>query len=359
MAKRDRELVTHLAAESPSCSHSTIDNSLRALCPDCYPRDITAVIEDIPKALEQRLGRRCAQRRVRIEADQETRNCIDGIRLFGFCVSNATIRTCLKLAGLNRRGYRNTLDVRVKHNFMIAPIARAFDEFTILQLSDLHIDMNPHMIDRLANIVPGLSYDVCVMTGDYRGGSSGAFDAALHGMAKVCTLLKKPIYGVLGDHDTICMVPELENMGMRMLLNESVRITRGNRSIHLAGIDDAHRFHADDIGKLASEVPDDEFSILLSHTPEIYRQAADAHFKLLLSGHTHGGQICLPGGFPVTLQAILPRRMGAGPWRYEQMIGYTSAGTGSSVVPVRLNCPPEITLHRLRSLVSEGPIPKP
>ena len=134
--------------------------------------------------------------------------------------------------------------------------------------------------------------------------------------------------------------------------------TRGNRSIHLAGIDDAHRFHADDIGKLASEVPYDEFSILLLHAPEIYRQAADAHFKLLLSGHTHGGQICLPGGFPVTLQAILPRRMGAGPWRYEQMIGYTSAGTGSSVVPVRLNCPPEITLHRLRSLVSEGPLPK-
>src|SRR3954465_14630772 len=91
-----------------------------------------------------------------------------------------------------------------------------------------------------------------------------------------------------------------------------------------------------------------EFSILLSHTPEVYRQAAQANFDLMLSGHTHGGQICLPGSIPIKLEAVLPRRMGAGPWQYRDMTGYTSVGAGSSVVPVRLNCPPEITLHHLR-----------
>jgi predicted MPP superfamily phosphohydrolase len=91
-----------------------------------------------------------------------------------------------------------------------------------------------------------------------------------------------------------------------------------------------------------------EFSILLSHTPEIYRQAAHAGFKLLLSGHTHGGQICLPGAIPLTLDSVLPRRMGAGAWKYHDMVGYTSVGVGSCIVPVRLNCPPEITLHCLR-----------
>ena len=146
------------------------------------------------------------------------------------------------------------------------------------------------------------------------------------------------------------MVPELENMGVHTLLNECVRIIRGGSFIYLAGIDDAHRFHADDIAKVASEIPRGAFSVLLSHTPEIYHQAADAHFKLLLSGHTHGGQICLPGGFPLVLESTLPRHMGAGPWRYERMMGYTSAGTGSSVVPVRFNCPPEVTLHHLRAL---------
>ena len=79
--------------------------------------------------------------------------------------------------------------------------------------------------------------------------------------------------------------------------------------------------------------PHDEFSILLSHTPEIYRQAAHAGFDLLLAGHTHGGQICLPGCIPITLDSNLPRRMGAGAWDYDAMAGYTSVGAGSSVVP--------------------------
>jgi len=67
----------------------------------------------------------------------------------------------------------------------------------------------------------------------------------------------------------------------------------------------------------------------------------------LLAGHTHGGQICLPGSIPVTLDADLPRRMGSGAWTYREMGGYTSVGVGTSIVPARLNCPPEITLHRL------------
>ena len=86
----------------------------------------------------------------------------------------------------------------------------------------------------------------------------------------------------------------------------------------------------------------------MSHTPEIYRQAAHADFNLLLAGHTHGGQICLPGSIPITLDSVLPRRLGAGAWRYHTMIGYTSVGVGTSMVAVRLNCPPEITLHHLR-----------
>ncbi|MGZ5862753.1 MAG: metallophosphoesterase, partial [Methyloceanibacter sp.] len=106
---------------------------------------------------------------------------------------------------------------------------------------------------------------------------------------------------------------------------------------------------ADNIEKAASAIPDDAFSILISHTPEIYRQAAHAGFNLLLAGHTHGGQICLPGGIPITLDSVLPRSMGAGAWKHANMIGYTSVGAGSSVVPVRFNCPPEITLHHLHS----------
>ena len=103
----------------------------------------------------------------------------------------------------------------------------------------------------------------------------------------------------------------------------------------------------DNIEKAAHDIPHDAFSILLSHTPEIYRQAAHADFNVLLSGHTHGGQICLPGGIPVTLNCVLPRAMGNGRFKHHDMIGYTSAGAGVSIVPARFNCPPEITLHHL------------
>jgi predicted MPP superfamily phosphohydrolase len=87
---------------------------------------------------------------------------------------------------------------------------------------------------------------------------------------------------------------------------------------------------------------------LLSHTPETYRHAAYADFNLMLCGHTHGGQICLPGGVPVITDADVPRALARGAWRYQNLVGYTSAGAGSCIVDVRINCPPEITLHRLR-----------
>ena len=121
--------------------------------------------------------------------------------------------------------------------------------------------------------------------------------------------------------------------------------------MYLAGIDDAHWHRTGDIAAAAASIPPGAFSVLLSHTPEVYAEAARAGFRLQLSGHTHGGQICLPGGIAVTLEADLPRRMGSGPWRHDSLIGYTSPGAGCSIVPVRFNCPPEITLHHLKSEV--------
>jgi predicted MPP superfamily phosphohydrolase len=190
------------------------------------------------------------------------------------------------------------------------------------------------------------------MTGDYRAQTYGTIRPCLVGLAQVIACVREAlgetIYGVLGNHDSIRMVPDLERMGVAMLLNERVVLKRGGDEIYIAGIDDAHFYRVDNIEKAAEGIPDDAFSILLSHTPEIYRQAAHAGFDFLLSGHTHGGQICLPGGVPITLDSNLPRTLGSGAWKYLNMAGYTSVGAGSCIVPVRFNCPPEITLHRMR-----------
>jgi predicted MPP superfamily phosphohydrolase len=307
--------------------------------------------EEILAKLERRLGRVHARQRLGIERDHE--NIFGhGINFFhpeNWYSIHSLIRTTLKLAGLYWRGCRNTECIQVRHNDIKLPgLPSLFDGFTILHISDMHSDMNPGPMQCLIECLREVNYDICVLTGDFRGETFGPFDEALEGLARVRSHLRESVYGVLGNHDTIRMVPGMEAIAIRMLINESELIVRGDQRIHLAGIDDAHYYRADDIGKAASQIPPDEFSILLSHTPEIYRQAAHAGFKLLLSGHTHGGQVCLPRSIPITLDSTLPRRMGSGAWKYGAMSGYTSVGVGSSIVAVRFNCPPEITLHHLR-----------
>jgi uncharacterized protein len=309
--------------------------------------------QDVSELLERRLGRLHAKLRLGIEADHEAQVFGQGINYFhieNLKLSHFAIQACLRLTGLYWRGQRNAAQIEVKQNYIRSTrIPKAFDGYTILQVSDLHMDMSQDAMQRLATILRNITYDLCALTGDYRGQTFGPYDTTLAGMSRICAEIKKPIYGVLGNHDTVRMLPGLEGMGIRMLLNECETIERDHQRIHLVGIDDAHFYRADNIEKAASGIPSEEFSILLSHTPEVYQQAALADFGLLLSGHTHGGQICLPGGIPITLDSVLPRYMGSGPWKYRNMIGYTSVGAGSSVVPVRFNCPPEVTLHYLQS----------
>ncbi len=312
------------------------------------------MLNDDIATLEKRLGRLHARLRLGVEADHEAQVFGQGINYFHFenlPWSHAVIRVCLMIAGVYWRGRRNATHVQIKTNeIRSSKIPASFDEYKILQLSDLHVDMSDEAMRRVEGILPRLEYDICVLTGDYRAHTFGPYEAALAGMARLCSKIAKPVYGVLGNHDTIRMLPGLEQMGIRMLLNECSIIERGNARIYLAGLDDAHFYRADNIEKTASDIPPQEFSILLSHTPEIYQQAAHAEFDVLLSGHTHGGQICLPRGIPVTLDSVLPRRMGSGAWAYHEMQGYTSVGAGTSVVTARFNCPPEITLHRLRAM---------
>jgi len=311
-----------------------------------------SAMNDVLSKLELRLGRLHARQRLGIETDHEAQIFGQGLNFFhieNWYSVHSAIRAALMLAGLYWRGRRNAEKVELRHNTVVSTkLPATFDDFTLLQISDLHVEQSEGAMRRLGELVPALDYDLCVMTGDFRGPTYGPFDAALAGIKRLLGRLHGPVYGVLGNHDTIRMVPGLEEMGVRMLLNECVPIARGAETIYLAGIDDAHYFRMDNIEKAAAEIPHEAFSILLSHTPEIYRQAAHADFDLLLSGHTHGGQICLPGSIPLTLDSILPRSMGAGAWKYRQMIGYTSVGAGTSIVSVRLNCPPEITLHHLR-----------
>jgi uncharacterized protein len=146
-------------------------------------------------------------------------------------------------------------------------------------------------------------------------------------MRPVLGRIKQLIYGVFGNHDTIRMVPDLEAMRICMLLNECEPIMHGGATIYLAGIDNAHYFRVENIRNLSTGSP--------------------CRFRFVAEWPYPGGRICLPGSVPLTLDSVLPRRFGAGAWQYHNMAGYTSTGVGSSIVAVRINCLPEIPLHRV------------
>jgi len=159
-----------------------------------------------------------------------------------------------------------------------SPTCLRIRNFTILHLSDLHVDISEGAFRHLMGIVGDLKYDICVLTGDYRGKTYGPFETSLRGIEQLRAQLKGPLYGVLGNHDSIHMAPALEAMGIRMLFNECETISRGDDQIYLAGVDDAHFYRADDFERAAKRIPRSAFSILLSHTPEVYDHAASAGF---------------------------------------------------------------------------------
>jgi len=256
----------------------------------------------------------------------------------------------LQVLGLRHRGRGNALRIELQHNEIhIAGLPSCFDGFRVLHISDMHLDMHTDFPLALIKRLRDVEYDVAVMTGDFRAKTYGPLDAAVNALRLVRPHLTNPVYAVLGNHDSVRMVPDFEAMDIRVLLNESIKIERGGEAIYLAGIDDPHYFRTDNMEKAAEDIPSDAISVLLAHSPEVYRQAAHAGFSVMLCGHTHGGQICLPGGVPIIVNAACSRRYCKGSWKYHALAGYTSAGSGVSMVDARFNCPAEVTVHYLRA----------
>ena len=141
----------------------------------------------------------------------------------------------LKFAGLYKRERKNADEIIVRRtNLAFSNLPSAFDDFTILHLSDLHADISEGAMQRLSSIVGALKYDICVLTGDYRGKTYGPFENALQSLSELRRWLKGPLYGVLGNHDSIRMAPAMEAMGIRMLFNECELVARGD-SRNLSG----------------------------------------------------------------------------------------------------------------------------
>lgn len=257
----------------------------------------------------------------------------------------------LKITRLYNRGVHNALTpILNKVNFSFNDLPDIFDGFTILQLSDLHIDATEKLSGIIIEMIRDLQVDLCVLTGDYRFEIYGPLDNVFYHMEKIVSKInsKHGVFGILGNHDFAETAVEFEKMGVKMLVNESTRICIADQEIYFMGVDDPHYYGCEDLNKAMKQIPEDAFKILLAHTPELYAEATKHNIDLYLCGHTHGGQIRLPLIGPIITNAAAPRKMVMGKWNYARLQGYTNSGVGFSMAPVRFNCPPEIALIELK-----------
>jgi len=278
----------------------------------------------------------------------------------------------LALSGLGELARRNALAIGLtRREYELPALPVAFEGFRVLHVSDPHFGAHPELDDAIVASVAGIEHDLCVMTGDYRYRSYGPIDVTLANLARLVASLDGNVsdaapLAVLGNHDSIGMVPPMEALGIEVLLNDCTTLRRGGAALHVAGIDDPRYYRLDDLDRALAARDDrgrpqerlqerlqersqerPSATLLLAHSPERADAAAAAGCDAYLCGHTHGGQVCLPGGHILMRNARAPLERLTGEWRTGRTRGYTSRGVGVSIAAARFNCPPEITLHTL------------
>jgi uncharacterized protein len=262
----------------------------------------------------------------------------------------ATFGVLLKITRLYGAGVRRALDIRlVERSVALAGLPQEFDGYRLLHLTDLHLDGLPQLPDIIADLVRGHPVDLAVWTGDYRWRVHGEYAHVIPHIAKVLAAVTASDghYATLGNHDPVSMVDDLEPLGIRVLANETVTLRRGAAALHLTGLDDVHYFYSDAAAQALAAAPDG-LKIALVHSPEAAHLAAEAGYAFYLCGHTHGGQVCLPGGRPILTNSLLHWQHARGLWRRGEMLGYTSNGAGTSGLPVRFFSRGEVTVLTLR-----------
>jgi uncharacterized protein len=242
------------------------------------------------------------------------------------------------------------------------------DGFTIAQLSDFHYDpyFSIHPIKAAVEITNTLNPDLAVLTGDFvtlpiLGESHQRWRPSIAQAAPCADLLRgirarHGLVAVLGNHDQFSdpdrVAAVLEAAGIRVLRNQSIPVEWEGSRFWLAGVNDVTGGTAN-LNETLRRVPTKEAAVLLCHEPDFADTAAHYPVDLQLSGHSHGGQVRFPFIGPLYLPD-LARKYPWGLRKIGPLTLYTNCGIGTIRVPVRLNCPPEVTLVTLRSGAGRG-----
>jgi predicted MPP superfamily phosphohydrolase len=259
----------------------------------------------------------------------------------------------MRLAGLYERGRRNALAPQlVELDLSFASLPAAFDGYRILHITDTHLDALPELAAVASRMIAGIEVDLLMLTGDVLADPEAPPKSATVPLAHLLAdvVVRDRRLAVLGNHDSAAMVDALDELGFQVLLNQSIALIRQGERIVITGLDDVHCFYTD-AARTALFDGDGDFRIALVHSPEMADHAAEAGIALYLCGHTHGGQVCLPGGRALLTRLTRCHHAASGLWRDGPTTGYTSRGLGTSWPPLRYNCPGELTLITLRRAV--------
>lgn len=240
-----------------------------------------------------------------------------------------------------------------------------FNGLRILQFSDLHMGTYDVCVRLLIEAVQAArpeKYDLMAITGDFL--DQLARDRA-HGVEIGLTHLQPlleqeaPVLFVPGNHDNSARLfdfrQELESAGMEILLNRARTLERDGRRIHLIGLDDMYSGRYDFAAATAG-VPEDEFRIVLQHNPDYVEYHDAGRYDLQLSGHFHGGQIRLPVLGAPAVPSRFGRKYLCGIKEHNGHRLYVTRGIGMTLLPLRVDCPAEVSLIELR-VGSESPKP--
>lgn len=253
---------------------------------------------------------------------------------------------------------RHTIDL-THQTLRIARLPEAFHGYRIVQLSDIHLDeYTERTFLRLAvHRINQLAPDLVLLTGDFASRSPLPLSYSRQAILHCAELLKElacPLrYGILGNHDTSIgsdfVVDSFRSVGIPILVNQHVPIERAGQRLWLGGVDDPGT--SNPILDLAIPRDPDGPVILMSHPPDfaddVVRHPRGPLVDVMLSGHSHGGQIRLPFLGPLVLPPMGIKYV-AGFFRFNQMQLYVNRGIGTVGLPLRLNCPPEITHFTLK-----------
>jgi uncharacterized protein len=232
------------------------------------------------------------------------------------------------------------------------------DGFTVALLSDFHYDpyFSVHPLRAAIGMVNETRPDLIVLTGDFVSipllGKSAEGAAAAEPCAQLLQQMRAPhgLWAVLGNHDDETdpsrVTGALRDNGIHVLRNQSAPIEKDGARFWLAGIDDLLG-RTSDISATLRGIPSDEATVLLAHEPDYADHVASHPVDLQLSGHSHGGQVRIPLLRPLVLPP-LGRKYIWGRYQIRELMLYTNPGLGTVDIPIRLNCPPEVTLLTLR-----------